>query len=185
MFVQNSGTQKIEVIIRKDGGGTQGANETDSDSISTEGGATTGGQATTTKKGLSNKTKRMIKVNVTHGIAVAHQAADLYINYQIQGIGYESGDQNLQDRIQRKVEIVQDVGNFATSVAMGAAYGSTGGPIGAALGAAFGAASSGASLIAKYRNRERDYTYKVFKENNAVEYNRSRAMINETNGRWR
>lgn len=184
MYVQ-SGTQRIEIIIRKDGGGTKGANETETDSVSSEGGENTGAGSSSAGKGLSAKKKRFLKVNITHGIGVVHQVADLAINYKVTGLGYSNGDQALQQQIERKVEIVTDVGNMATSIAMGAAYGSTGGPWGAAIGAVYGAIRSGSSLWAKYSKRERDYDFKVFKENNAIEYNRSRAMITETTGRLR
>ena len=68
---------------------------------------------------------------------------------------------------------------------MGAVYGAWGGPIGAILGATFGAISSGASTAVKYLGREREFNYKVFKENNSIEYQRARASINLTTGRLR
>ena len=87
--------------------------------------------------------------------------------------------------MERRFEIVQDATNFASSVAMGAAYGSAGGPYGAAIGAVLGAVSSGVSLAFKFAGRQRDFEYKVFKENNAIEYQRARASINLTTGRLR
>ena len=68
---------------------------------------------------------------------------------------------------------------------MGAVYGAWGGPIGAVLGATFGAISSATSIGVKYAGREREFNYKVFKENNAIEYQRARASINMTTGRLR
>ena len=90
-----------------------------------------------------------------------------------------------QENVQRRFEIVKDVGGFASSVAMGAVYGAWGGPIGAVLGATFGAISSATSIGAKYAGREREFNYKVFKENNSIEYQRARASINMTTGRLR
>ena len=80
---------------------------------------------------------------------------------------------------------MKDVTNIASSVGMGALYGSWGGPIGAVLGAAFGAVSSGVSTAVKYAGREREFNYKQFKENNAIEYQRARASISLTTGRLR
>ena len=45
--------------------------------------------------------------------------------------------------------------------------------------------TSGVSLAVKYAGREREFNYKVFKENNAIEYQRARASINMTTGRLR
>ena len=83
------------------------------------------------------------------------------------------------------MEKVQDVTNIASSVAIGITYGSWGGPVGAAFGAAFGLITSGTSAVVKYAKRQRDFDYKVFKENNAIEYNKTRAGINLTTGRLR
>ena len=68
---------------------------------------------------------------------------------------------------------------------MGGVYGAWGGPIGSAIGAGLGAIQSGLSLAVKYAGREREFSYKVFKENNAIEYRRARASINLTTGRLR
>ena len=176
------GTQRIEIIVRKEAsGGQDGAKETESENVSSSGTQT----ATQTSGGLTARQKRIIKTNATHILAVAKQVADLEIEYYISGIGQRNGDQALQDQISRKVETVKDATNLASSVAMGAVYGSWGGQIGTALGVALGAISTGASISSKYKSRQRDYDYKVFKENNAIEYQRSRAGINLTTGRLR
>lgn len=183
MFYQGSG--KIEIIVRKDGGGSSdvGAKEVAPDEMG-------GGKETTWRTsvfGSENKKriKRVIKTNTTHALAITKQVIDLGFEYYVAGLGYKTGDQAYQDNVQRRVEIVKDVTNVASSIGMGALYGSWGGPIGAVLGATFGAVSTGASLASKYASRERDFNYKVFKEDNAIEYQRARASINKTTGRLR
>ena len=181
-MLYQQGTQRIEIIVRKDGGGGQdGAKETETENVSSSGTQNT----TPTSGGLTARQKRIIKTNTTHALAVSKQVIDLGIEYYVSGIGQRNGDQALQDQINRKVETVKDVTNLASSVAIGALYGSWGGPVGAVLGATFGAISTGVSTAVKYASRERDFNYKVFKENNAIEYQRSRAGINLTTGRLR
>ena len=133
----------------------------------------------------SIKTKAFWRTQVTHSLAVAKQLGLQAIQYKIAGIGYEQGDQALQQQVQRQVEQVQDVGNIATSIAMGATYGSMGGPLGSILGAVMMGAQTGISTLYKYATREREYDVKLFKENKAIEYKRARAQINLTTGRLR
>lgn len=174
---------KIEVIVRKDGGGIPGLKEIDSDNISSTGTSSNGSSGTNKMSDI--RRRRLIKTNLTHGFAAIHQMSDLAVNYRIGGIGYRNGDQAHQDNVKRTVEKIQDATNIASSVAMGVAYGSWGGPVGAFFGGLFGAVTSVSSYVSKIKNRERDYDYKVFKENNAIEYNRTRAGINLTSGRLR
>lgn len=183
-MLYQKGTQRIEVIVKKDSGifGGAGAKETDADKTSAEGGENT---TSSPKTGLNARQKRIIKTNLTHLFATIKQSADLGIEYYIGGIGQRNGDQALQDRISRKMESVKDVSNFASSVAMGALYGSWGGTWGTIAGMTFAAASTGASTLVKYANRRRDYDFKVFKENNAIEYTRAKYGISLTNGRLR
>lgn len=181
-MVYQQGTKRIEIIVRKDsGGGQDGAKETETENVSSN-----GTQNETQKSGgLTARQKRMIKTNATHALAVTKQVADLGLEYVVSGISQRYGDQALQENVERNVEIVKDVTGFASSVAMGALYGSWGGPVGAGLGATFGALSTGVSTAVKYANRARDFNYKVFKENNAIEYQRARASISLTTGRLR
>lgn len=183
MFYQ--GTGKIEVIVKKEGGtaSEKAVKETPTDEIG-------GGKETTWRTSVfgsenPNRIKRVIKTNTTHALAVSKQVIDLGFEYWVSGLGYKNGDQSYQENVQRRVEIVKDVTGFASSVGMGALYGSWGGPIGAVLGATFGAISSATSIGVKYSGRERDFSYKTFKENNAIEYQRARANINMTTGRLR
>lgn len=179
------GNQRIEIIVRKEGGlsSQRNAKEKETDDVG-------GGKETTWRTSVfgsenPNRIKRVIKTNATHAVAVAKQVADLGLEYYISGLGYKHGDQAYQDNVSRRVEILKDVTNVASSIGMGAVYGAWGGPIGAALGATFGAISSGVSTAIKYASREREYNYTIFKEQNAIQYNRARAGINETNGRLR
>lgn len=180
-MLYQQGTQRIEVIVRKEDNSLAGANENETENISASGTQNETGKG----GGLNARQKRIIKTNITHAIAVAKQITDLSIEYYISGIGQRTGDQALQDQASRRVEIVKDVTNIASSISMGALYGSWGGPVGAVLGATFGAASSIASTAVKYGQRERELTTKQFKEINSIQYQRARANINLTTGRLR
>lgn len=182
-MLYQQGTQRIEIIVRKEGGSAQSnAKETQAEDI--------GGRETTWRTSVfgsenPNRIKRVIKTNTTHALAIAKQVTDLGLEYWISGLGNKYGDQSYQEQVSRQFEIVKDVGGFASSTAMGAVYGAWGGPVGAILGAIFGAISSATSIAVKYSGREREFNYKMFKENNAIEYQRARASINMTTGRLR
>ena len=186
MYTQQK--QRIEIIVRKDvGGGSEGAKtrEADSNMNGEQEGESSSLMAKLTGSSNKMRQRRVIKTNATHALAISKQVIDLGIEYYIGGIGMRSGDTALQENVSRNMEIFKDSTNVVSSVAMGALYGAWGGPIGAVLGALFGAVSTGASLITKYMGRERDYDFKVFKEENAIEYKRARAGINMTTGRLR
>lgn len=178
MFEQ--GTQRIEVVVRKEGGSSlAGANEKSSDSSPNSEdnrGAVARSEA---------KQKRIVLTNTTHAISFAKQQAHMWVNYALTGIGMKYGDQALQDSFQRQVEVVEDGTNLASSVAMGAIYGSWGGPVGSILGMLFAGISTASSIGMKYLERDREFNYKVFKENNSIEYRKARASINLTTGRLR
>lgn len=177
------GNQRIEIIVKKDGGAVSQTNakEKETDNIGGENEEYSFWLGTANR----NRKKRVIKTNTTHGLAVLKQGLDLVMEYYVGGLAYKTGDQALQENVQRQVEIVKDVTNVASSIAMGAVYGAWGGPIGSVLGAVFGAVSSGVSTAVKYAGREREFNYKMFKENNSIEYQRARASINLTTGRLR
>jgi hypothetical protein len=185
-MLHQNGVQRIEVIVKKSGGySLAGAKETDAESPTGQsGGEFSTAEAAQTSQ-MSAKTKRFIKTNVTHTLAVAKQVADLMLEYEIAGLANKYGDEAYQDSVQRSFEIIKDTGGLASSVAIGATYGSAGGPAGMLIGASLAAISTGFSLASKYKGRQRDYSYKLFKENNAIEYQRARASINMTTGRLR
>lgn len=184
-MLYQQGTQRIEIIVRKESSGAseQGVKETSGDTISS------GGETTWRTSLLGSESpariRRVIKTNATHVLAITKQGADLGIEFWVSGLGQRYGDQALQENVARQVEVAKDVTGLVSSVGMGALYGSWGGPIGAALGAFMGLVSTGISTAVKYANREREFNYKVFKENNAIEYQRARASINLTTGRLR
>lgn len=182
-MLYQQGTQRIEIVVRKEGGYAQSnAKETQAEDI--------GGRETTWRTSVfgsesPSRIKRVIKTNTTHALAISKQVADLGLEYWVAGLGNKYGDQSYQEQVSRQFEIAKDVTGFASSVGMGALYGSWGGPIGAVLGATFAAVSAATSIGVKYSGREREFNYKTFKENNSIEYQRARASINMTTGRLR
>lgn len=188
MSLYQQGTQKIEIIVRKDiSGSDNGAKEVGAENV-TASNAETSTAATSGGKGggtFSYRQARMIRVSTLHSLGVMRQLGETALNYYVSGLGDRYGDEALQARAERVVEVVTDVGGLATSTAMGAISMSWAGPVGMIIGGSLGAISSGASIGAKYASRRREFSYKIFKENNAIEYQRARASINYTTGRLR
>lgn len=186
MALYQQGNQKIEIVIRKEGGaggGQQGNKTKPADNHSNA-------NAKTWKSvvfGSENpqRISRVIKTNATHLVAISKQVIDLEVEYMIGGLGYSHGDQALQSMVSRKVERVKDTTNIASSIIMGGVYGAWGGPIGSVLGMAMGAVSSSMSFATKMRSRARDFDIKMFKQENAIAYRQARAQINLSTGRLR
>lgn len=179
-MLYKQGTQRIEIFVRKDiSGEPKGAKTKEPEDNGAESGNVAKNKMSDARK------KRIIVTNTTHALATAKQVSGLAIEYYVSGIGTRNGDQSMQDQVNRFVETIEDPLNLASNVARGGVFGAWGGPIGIAVGMTTAAVSSGASLLSKYGGREREYNYKIFKENNAIEYNRSRAGINIINGRLR
>lgn len=184
MAMYEQGVQEIRVIVTTEGGlGGSGG-----------GGSVKGAKEGSSSEGIAQndrpnaqtlRRRRIILTNATHTLAAARQISRLTVNHVVGGIGSKTGDQSLQDQVRRDIEVFDDVSGFASSVSMGMIYGAWGGPIGIAVGGTLAAATTGMSTAVKYKGREREYTYKMFKENNSIEYNRSRANINMTTGRLR
>lgn len=180
----NQRENRIEVIVRKEGSvSSAGANETDAEEVGA--GLIDGEDPRGSVARANARRKRIIKTNATHAFAVTKQIGGLIAEYNISGLGAINGDQAYQQQVSRSFEKLEDATNITTSVMQGVTYGSWGGPKGAALGALFGLLSTGASTMVKYAKREREFNYKRFKENNAIEYQRARANINLTTGRLR
>lgn len=180
-------TQRIEVIVRKEGGGGEKGNK----EVDTE---EAGSSNNKSSSGRVSKAVRIVaKAQIMHGIAVAKHVANAGINFWVGGLGYENGDEAYQQRVGRQIEIVQDATNTATSIAMGAMAGAMAGSvvpvvgtvIGGLVGGLLSTANSATGLITKYEGRKRDYNFKMFKENNAIEYKRARANLSLTTGRLR
>lgn len=172
--------QKIEVIVRKEGGNGEKGNKT---TEAEDAGKQNGEQSTSTANAI--RRKRFVITNATHAYAVAKQFASAEINYRVGSTGFQHGDEAYQERVGRQMEVVNDATNAVSSIGMGITYGSFAGPWGAVLGGVFGALSQGISIGYKYKGRERDFSFKMFKQNNAIEYKRARANINLTTGRLR
>lgn len=183
MALTQKGTQRIEIIVRKAGGsGMTGAKEKSADKANTE------QEGNEEAKGLQNGSKKSEiwwRTQTTHAMAVAKQVSTQWVGYLIAGIGDQQGDQALQQQINREIEVIGDVTNVASAVAMGATYGSAGGLPGMILGASMMGIQAASSIGVKYATREREYKMTLFKENNAIEYKRARAQINLTTGRLR
>lgn len=187
MLVQK-GTQRIEVIVRKEGGlGDAGAGEKPLEEVSADTEKKDKNSIRTALFGSSSpqRQRRVILTNATHILAATKQGIQQMFTYTVGGIGYIHGDQALQDAVERNVEAIKDPVNIAAAGAMGAVYGAWGGPVGAFIGAFIGIGTTGLSTALKYKGRQRDYNYKIFKENNQIEYRRARANINLTTGRLR
>lgn len=181
LFQQN--TQRIEVIVRRAGGdgGTeqpQGAKTTDDASQSGEQTANTGG-----KKGTSS---RFSKNAIMHYANVVKQMGMKAARYYLSGIKYNTGDEALQDMVDRTVDIVTDYSNLAIQTAFGAYYGARfGGAVGGIIGGAVSLTSGAVGITFNRLSEQRNYNMKIFKEENGIAYRRSRADINFTNGRLR
>jgi len=177
------GTQKIEVIVRRAGGGgeteqPQGAKTTDDVSLS-------GAQSSSVGNG-KNASNRMTKNSIMHYGNMAKQMVMKVGRYYISGIKYKTGDEALQDMVDRTLDIVTDYSNLAVQTAFGAYYGARfGGVIGGVIGGATSFASGAAGIAFNRSSARRDYNMKIFKEENGIAYRRSRADINFTNGRLR
>lgn len=137
------GTQRIEIIVRKDtSGGDTGAKETDTDEVTNENAQDKEKQAQSRK---SARTKRTILTNATHSIAVAKQVFNLSVDEYISRLGYQNGDSSYQQQVQRYFEVIKDTTNIASATAMGVVYGANGGVLGSILGGTLGFISSGIS----------------------------------------
>lgn len=178
------GSQRIEIIVRKDSGTAEkGAKEKDTDQVAD-------GEVQDTNLNDDNVTSgsvrnRFSRLTTKHALVVAKQVVTAWTNFGIQQIGNINGDQALQESVSRTFEMVQDVTNFASSVSSGMMAGSAGGPVGALIGGLMGAISAGTTLGIKYATRQIEFNFKTFKENNAIEYQRARASISLTTGRLR
>lgn len=177
------GTNRIEVVIRKEETTAQQDGET-ADKITADNqqgqqdgqGGVSGG---------ASATARFMRVNLSKAVGLAKELANIGSQYYQHIQGLRNGDEALADNIDRNFEIVQDVGGTASHIAMGALFGSSGGVGGAVIGASVAAISSGVSLASKYANRQLDFDYKRFREDNGTAYQRARASINLTTGRLR
>ena len=179
MAIISKATNRIDIVVRADYGGATSDN--------TQSASTSPKEEQDLKTDEKRNTKQ-IRTLTTHALSASLTIAFQGANYAVGGSGIYTGDESFQNYQQRQIEIVQDVQNVASSVGLNMMYGliySGGNPVVGAINAGIGAMTSLTSKYVKYAGRHREYNYKVFKENNAIEYNRSRANINLTNGRLR
>ena len=135
-MLYQQGTQRIEVIVKKDSNAIVGANQEQAENIGGQGGdGKKSVWSTLTGSNDPNRQYRVAKTNMTHMVAMTKQVAFQTFTYYTSGIGMRSGDQALQEATARQLEIYKDVTGIASSVVMGAVYGSWGGPIGTIIGA--------------------------------------------------
>jgi hypothetical protein len=177
-MLYQKGTQRIEVIVRKDATESGAMEKEVSDQKQSVG-------SNGKKSASDRRRKRIIVTNTTHALSAIKQISSLSLQYYVSGIGIRSGDQAMQDQVGRTLEKITDTTNVASNVARGMVFGAWGGIVGIAVGALTAAATSAASLGVKYGGRGREYNFKIFKENNAIEYNRARSGTNIFNGRLR
>lgn len=183
MALYQKGTQRIEIIVRKEVSGDIGAKQKPADDVSSD----TGGRSDGQKSGSTstNKYVNFMRTNAQQLAYTAKNAAITFASYYVGGIGDQYGDTALQDTAERKMEIFSETVSTTMSIVSAARMGAPFGPYGMIAAGAIAAAGSGFNLWKKYASREREYYYKIFKENNSIEYARARADINLTTGRWR
>lgn len=122
---------------------------------------------------------------IQSGINLATQTAKQFINYYVSNIGRRNGDSNYQAIVNRRIEQVTDVLSIGQGALSGAGAGAVFGVPGVVIGAVVGAASSSVNLGFKYAERERDYQYQRFADDNSQAYNLARANYSVFTGRVR
>ena len=181
-MIYQQGKQTLTVIVRGEGViGSESTTEKAPDTSPKE----TQDEERTTKAKSGGISKRAKFITATHLIAAGIGIGTASINYMIGDIAGTTGDKNYADIVQRNVESYKDVVDVGVATTMSAWYGLRGGPVVALITAGIGFVTSTASKANKYLNRERQYQIDTFKMDNEINYARSRANINLTNGRLR
>lgn len=139
-------------------------------------------ETTSKAKGMS---KRVKMITGTHLVAMGIGIYNTAYNYAIGDIAGTTGDKNYAEMVSRNHEVFKDVIDVGIATGMSAYYGSRGGWVAGIITAGIGFTTATVSKVNKYLNRERDYQIETFKMNNEINYARSRANINLTNGRLR
>lgn len=171
------GATKVEVIVRKEGGGG------DSDEKKQPQGAETGAAAG--KGGATNKPSFKSLTGGKNRKAVDHYMAKQAFNLAKKTISFfnstkgdRNGDKALQAQVDRQTEIAEEVCTSAFGIVMATAQWGV-------VGLAVSSVAVGVNLATKYAARKREYDMNIFKENQNIQYMRARAGINLTNGRLR
>lgn len=181
-MIYQQGKQTLTIVVRGEGvvGATESVEKTPDTSPKEE-----QDEKTTTTTKSSGISKRAKFITATHIAAAVIGLASAGLNYAIGDIAGTTGDKNYADLVQRDIEQYKDVIDVATATTMSAWYGSKGGPIVMAITAGIGFTTATVSKANKYLGREREYQIETFKMKNEINYARSRANINLTNGRLR
>ncbi|MDR1138314.1 MAG: hypothetical protein LBK70_00335 [Clostridiales bacterium] len=179
-LLYTQGTQRLEIIVRKDASGGIGTKGLATDKASQK--QQDGDLDDSIDESPKKKTLKAFAVSA--GFQMAKQVAFFGFNYYVGGIGMKNGDQALQEQINHQYQMYRDTINVVTSVGSGAAMGFAVGNVpGAIIGGIFGAVSSGMSIAERQVERQRNYDYTVFKQNNEINFNRYRAGNFATLGR--
>ena len=170
IYQQNK--QTLYVVVRGEGVTSGGNVEKTTDKSPKEDAEETK-QETSKNKKTSNRVKM---ITLTHAIATTYAMGD---------IAGTTGDKNYGDIVKRNSETSKDVVDVLIATTMGAYYGSRGGVVAGFVTAGLSFATATASKVNKYLVRDREYNIETFKMDNEINYVRSRANINLTNGRLR
>lgn len=176
--------QRIEVIVRKEdtSAATAGANEESPENAGTnsENAEQSSGGGQTQDK----NSKVFGRITATKVLSAEIMVGRLALNYYAGGIGYRNGDTAQQEAVQRNIEMLEESAGLIASVGIGVLYGARSVP-GMIIGGALALATTATSLGIKYAGKYREYNAKMFKEENAIGYQRARAQVSLTNGRLR
>lgn len=184
MALMSNAATRVEIVVSKGNSSGGGALASDTSPLEKKG---------KTKKVSEEERKaklaaRQNRLLMRHAIGGSIQIIEQATNYAFSGIGLASGDSAYQDYMQRQNEKVMDGISIGSSMAMsfGAGMAISGGNVAVAFAnMTITSLSTLTSKYFKYAAKYREYNYKTFKENNSIEYNRSRANINLTTGRLR
>jgi hypothetical protein len=179
IYQQNK--QTLYVVVRGEGVTSGGNVEKTTDKSPKEEAEETK-QETSKNKKTSNRVKM---ITATHAIATIYGIGVAGYNYAMGDIAGTTGDKNFGDIVKRNSETSKDVVDVLIATTMGAYYGSRGGVVAGFVTAGLSFATATASKVNKYLVRDREYNIETFKMDNEINYVRSRANINLTNGRLR
>lgn len=177
--------QRIEVIVRKEDFSASYAGAKDEAPESAGTNAQTVEQSAGGGVSETRNSKVFGRITATKILAASIMWGRLGINYAVGGIAYRTGDMAQQEAVQRNFEVAEESIGLLASVGIGVSYGVRGGVPGMVIGGVLALATTAASLGTKYAGKYREYNFKVFKEENAIEYRRARANLSLTTGRLR
>ena len=184
MALTSKAATRVEIVVTKNNASGSGGLASDTSPLESKGKT----KKVSEEERQARLTARQNRLLMRHALGSTIQILEQTTNYAFRGIGLASGDSAYQDYMQRQSEKVLDSVGILSSMGMsfGAGMAISGGNVMIGLtNMAITSMSTLTSKYFKYAGKYREYNYKTFKENNAIEYNRSRASINLTNGRLR